>query len=270
MNEPRPTRVGDALDWLHEQGKRLASTVPELDPEETLRKLRAARDADAYALSADPDEERRLYEHQASHMSGKFELIVRELLSRHGRLYAEDAGIRLADRPRPLYQLLVLATLLSAPITAETAVAAGRELFAAGYRSPKAMSEASWQDRVDALGRGHYRRYDERTATMLGDGAELLTGKWHGDLRRLRDDAGGDAAGIAARLTEFPGMGPTGASIFLREVQEVWPGVAPYVDAKVTSGAHRVRLPGDRQSLAGLLQSSGQPAGLPPRWCAYR
>ncbi len=131
-------------------------------------------------------------------MPGRNELIVRELLARHGRLYAEDAGIRLADRPGPLYQLLVLATLLSAPIPAETAVAAARELFAAGYRSPKAMSEASWQDRVDALGRGHYRRYDERTATMLGDGADLLTSKWHGDLRKLRDEAGGDAAGIAS------------------------------------------------------------------------
>ncbi len=43
-------------------------------------------------------------------MSGKSESIVRELLGRHGRLYAEDAGIRLADRPGPLYQLLVLAT----------------------------------------------------------------------------------------------------------------------------------------------------------------
>ena len=88
-------------------------------------------------------------------MSGKSESIVRELLGRHGRLYAEDAGIRLADRPGPLYQLLVLATLLSAPIPADTAVAAARELFAAGYRTPKAMSEAGWQDRVDALGRGH-------------------------------------------------------------------------------------------------------------------
>src|SRR5205085_9326766 len=124
-------------------------------------------------------------------MSAKPELIVRELLDRHGRLYAEDAGIRLADRPGPLYQLLVLANLLSAPIAAETAVAAARELFAAGYRSPKAMSEASWQDRVDALGRGHYRRYDERTATILGDGADLLASKWHCDLRKLRDDAAG-------------------------------------------------------------------------------
>jgi len=50
------------------------------------------------------------------------------------------AGIRLADRPEPLYQLLVLSTLLSAPISADVAIAAARELFAAGYRSPKAMS----------------------------------------------------------------------------------------------------------------------------------
>ena len=131
-------------------------------------------------------------------MPAKSELIVRELLDRHGRLYAEDAGIRLADRPGPLYQLLVLASLLSAPIPADTAVAAARELFAAGYRNPKAMSEAGWQDRVDALGRGHYRRYDERTATMLGDGADLLSSKWHGDLRKLRDESAGDTRTSAA------------------------------------------------------------------------
>jgi len=195
-------------------------------------------------------------------MSEESQLIVRELLDRYGRLYAEDAGIRLADRPGPLYQLLVLATLLSAPIPADIGVAAARELFAAGYRNPKAMSQASWQDRVDALGRGHYRRYDERTATMLGDSADLLSSKWHGDLRKLRDEAGGDAGGIASRLTTFPGVGPVGASIFLREVQDVWPAVAPYVDAKVTSGANRVRLPADRESLAGLLTRSGQPARL--------
>src|SRR5580700_10455201 len=132
-------------------------------------------------------------------MSGKPEMIVTHLLRRFGSLNAHDAAITLADRPGPLYQLLVLATLLRAPIPAETGIAAARELFGAGYRSPKAMSEASWQDRVDALGRGHYRRYDERTATMLGDGAELLTGKWHGDLRKLRDDAGAEVGGIASR-----------------------------------------------------------------------
>src|SRR5260370_8323159 len=120
----------------------------------------------------------------------------------------------MSARPGPYYQRPVRATRLSAPIAAETAVAAARELFAAGYRSPKAMSEASWQDRVDALGRGHYRRYDERTATMLGDAADLLAGKWHGDLRKLRDESGGAVRGIASSPTAFPRMGPVGPSLF--------------------------------------------------------
>jgi endonuclease III len=195
-------------------------------------------------------------------MSRRPEPIIKALLEQCGQQYAEQAGIRLADRPGPLYQLLVLATLLSARISADIAVAAAHELFAAGYRSPKAMSEASWQDRVDALGRGHYRRYDERTATMLGDGADLLSHRWHGDLRRLRDEAEGDADRIASLLTEFAGIGPAGASIFLREVQDVWPSVSPYVDGAVISGARRVGLPSSRTSLAELLSGSGQSARL--------
>lgn len=188
--------------------------------------------------------------------------VVSELLERYGRTYSEEAGIRLADKPAPLYQLLVLSTLLSARISGDIALAASRELFAAGYRTPDAMTEASWQDRVDALGRGHYRRYDESTATMLGDAAAQLTSKWRGDLRRLRDEAGGDSGRIGDMLTGFPGIGPTGASIFLREVQEVWPSVAPYADAKVVVGARRVGLPADRDKLTAVLADSGHPARL--------
>ncbi len=195
-------------------------------------------------------------------MSARAELAVKALLDRCGRPYADEAGIKLADRPRPLYQLLVLSTLLSAPISGDIAMVAARELFAAGYRSPKAMSEAGWQDRVNALDRARYRRFDERTATALGDGADLLSSRWHGDLRKLRDQAGGDADGIASLLTEFPGLGPAGASIFLREVQGVWPTVAPYVDGRMISGARRVGLPVSRPQLAQLLSASGQPARL--------
>lgn len=49
--------------------------------------------------------------------------------------------------------MLVLATLLSARISAGIAVAAARELFTAGYRTPSAMAEATWPDLADALGR---------------------------------------------------------------------------------------------------------------------
>ncbi|WP_329020167.1 hypothetical protein OG271_27135 [Micromonospora rifamycinica] len=179
--------------------------------------------------------------------------VARTLLDRQGRTYAEEAGITLADRPAPLYQLLVLTTLLSTRIRARVAVAAARELFAAGWRTPQAMEAAGWQERVDALGRGHYRRYDERTATMLGTGARLCLERWHGDLRRLHREAGGEPAALRRRLTEFPGIGPTGADIFLREAQAVWPDLRPYADRRTLTGAKRLGLPADPHGLAGLV-----------------
>jgi endonuclease III len=177
---------------------------------------------------------------------------VAALLEQQGHTFADEAGIKLTDKPGPLYQLLVLATLLSARITGSVAVAAARELFAAGYRSPRAMLDASWQDRVDALGRGHYRRYDERTSAMLGDGAQLCLDRWHGDLRRLHREAPGDTGGLRKLLTEFPGIGPTGAGIFLREVQAVWRDIAPFADRKVVDGAKRLHLPSSADDLAAL------------------
>jgi endonuclease III len=180
------------------------------------------------------------------------ERVVRELLGAHGRTYADEAGIRLKDTPQPLYRLLVLAHLLSARIRGSIALATARALHEAGLRDPRRMAEADWQERVDALGRGGYRRYDERTATQLGNGAELLNERWGGDLRRLRREADGKVSELRHLLQEFPGMGPAGADIFLREVQGVWPEAAPYLDAKALQGAERLKLPKDTQRLADL------------------
>jgi endonuclease III len=195
-------------------------------------------------------------------MASSHESVVKVLLDRFGHTYAEQAGIHLADKPSPLYELLVLATLLSARISGDVAVAAAKELFAAGYRTPQKMQQASWQDRVDALGRGHYRRYDERTSTMLGEQTTLLLERWHGDLRKLRDEAGGDLEQIRELLTDFKGIGPVGADIFLREVQAVWPQVAPYLDGRVIRAAEKVGLPSDVRKLAGLVDSPGELARL--------
>lgn len=186
--------------------------------------------------------------------SGDQRAVLRALLEDHGRTYAEEAGIELRDTPQPLYRLLVLAQLLSARIRASVAVAAARELSAAGLRGPKAMAKSSWQERVDALGRGGYRRYDERTATQLGDGAELLIERYGGDLRRMREKAGGDVDELRRLLREVPGLGPAGADIFLREVQAVWTGTGPLLDGKALEGARRLGVaddPGTLLELAG-------------------
>ncbi|MET8698708.1 endonuclease [Kitasatospora sp. NPDC004723] len=177
---------------------------------------------------------------------------VAALLKRFGRTYADEAGIRLRDTPSPLYRLLVLTTLSSVRIGAALAVAAARELSAAGLRTPKAMAASRRQDRIDALGRAHYVRYDESTATALGHGAELLLGRWHGDLRRLRDEAGGDPDRIAELLREFPRIGPVGAGIFCREAQAVWPTLRPSFDARTLRAAADLGLPHTPTALAAL------------------
>ncbi|MFJ8505361.1 endonuclease [Streptomyces avermitilis] len=184
----------------------------------------------------------------------KEEAVVRALLDRQQRTYTAQAGIRLRNTPAPLYQTLVLATLLSARIKADIAVAAARALFDAGLRDPRSMADASWQERVDALGEGGYRRYDERTATMLGKGAELLLERYDGDLRRLREEPDPRKA-----LLDLPGIGPTGADIFLRDVQGVWPEFAPYIDRKALDGAKRLGLPASPEKLSGLVPGREMP-----------
>src|SRR3546814_20090637 len=110
------------------------------------------------------------------------------LLREHGTTYADEAGVTLRDEPSPLYQLLVLTTLSATRISAEIAVAAARELFAAGWRAPEKMSEATWQQSATALGRWRYRRHDESTFTPLEAAADPLTGQHAGTPGRIRSE----------------------------------------------------------------------------------
>jgi endonuclease III len=171
---------------------------------------------------------------------------VRQLLDRFGTTYAHEAGITLRDKPSPLYQLLVLATLLSARIRADIALSAARELFSAGLRTPQRMLDSTWQERVDALGRGGYVRYDESTSTRLGDGARLLLESYRGDLRRMRSPH--------REIQQFPGVADVGADIFCREVQAVWPRLRPFFDQRALVAARHHGLPADPKDLAALVK----------------
>ncbi|KHL10608.1 hypothetical protein CLV56_2048 [Mumia flava] len=185
-------------------------------------------------------------------MSRSHTTVVR-LLDRYGRTFSDDAGITLRDKPSPLWRLLVLSLLLSARISSDIAVASAREVSRAGWRTPARMLDSTWQQRVDALGRGGYRRYDERTATQLADAAQHVRARWYGDLRRMHADAGDDPDALARRLQEVRGIGPAGAAIFLREAQAVWPGLRPYVDDLAVRGARALGLPTTPSRLAALV-----------------
>lgn len=165
------------------------------------------------------------------------------IIERLGTTYAEEAGITLRDKPSSLWQLLVLSLLLSARIDGDIAVRSTRELNREDLRTPARMRESTWQQRVDALGRGGYRRFDERTSTQLAEAAHLLLERWKGDLRKLHAESDGDQDRLLVLLQSFNGIGPAGAEIFVREVQAVWPDMRPFIDDLTRTGAKTLGLP---------------------------
>jgi endonuclease III len=180
---------------------------------------------------------------------------VRRLLRVAGTTYAAQAGIRLSDTPMPLFQLLVLSMLAAKPMHADVAMAAARELSAAGLRTPRAVLTGDRQTMIHAFGRAGYARYDESSADRLTEMATMVDTDYAGDLRRLAEGARGDVDDARRRLKRFKGIGDTGASIFLREVQDVWPWVRPFFDDRARAAARRL----------GLSDEPGRLGALAPR-----
>ena len=117
------------------------------------------------------------------------------------------------------------------------------------------MAGASWDERVAELNKAGYARYQERTATMLGDLSELVLERWGGDLRKLREKAGRDPRQERKLLKEVKGLGDVGVDIFFREVQESWPEVAPFADRRALSTSQRLGLGGSARELRRLVSS---------------
>jgi len=147
------------------------------------------------------------------------------LLEFGGPTYAAQAGIRLVDKPTPLYQLLVTSLLLSSRISADVAIAATRELREAGYTTARKMQATTWQQRVDALGRGHYPA-----------------------LRREHRNAPRRGRPICCRKFRVPGR--WAPDIFLREVQAAWPWVRPDAGDRAAKAAKQFGLPSTARGLA--------------------
>lgn len=185
---------------------------------------------------------------------------ISRLLQQAGTTYADEAGITLRDKPKPLFQLLNLTMLASKPIAAPIAVAAARELFHNGLRTPADVLRADRPTVIAAFGRAGYARYDESSATRLTELATAVQDHYSGDLRNLAEEAGHDPRAAAQALQQFDGIGPTGADIYLREVQNVWPWAQPYFDDRALRTARDLGLPGDPEQLLEL--SEGRPAEL--------
>jgi len=185
---------------------------------------------------------------------------ARALLERHGQTFADELGIDVAkDTPSALFRVLCASTLMSARIGSPIALEAARNLAERGWRTPDKLAESTWEQRVMALNEAGYTRYQERTATMLGDLTDHLLERYDGDLRKLRDEAERDPKAERKLLKEFKGLGDVGVDIFFREVQVAWGELYPFADRRALDAAGRLRLPKDTEKLAELVSEKEYP-----------
>ena len=113
--------------------------------------------------------------------------VLTRLLDAYGRTFSDEIGISLErGKPSDLFQLLCASILMSARIGSDIAVRAARSLTEEGWTTPDKLAGSTWEQRVRALNRAGYARYQERTASMLGDVADQVRERAGGDLRRLR------------------------------------------------------------------------------------
>jgi hypothetical protein len=152
--------------------------------------------------------------------------------------------------------LLCASVLFSARIDAAIATEAARNLKRHGWQSARSLAASSWEQRVRALNDAGYPRYQERTSTMLGEVAEHVLGRWRGDFRRLREEAGRNQRRERQLLKEVKGLGDVGVDIFFREVQLAWDELRPFADRRALDAARRLRLGGNARALAKLTDGA--------------
>ena len=102
------------------------------------------------------------------------------LLSTYGVQPLQDTKLPNQNEPTPetVLSLLYLAMLTSARISHELAYRSVQCLIEVGYQDIEVLKKSTWQERTEVLTKGGYTRYREKTATALGELAELIEKKY--------------------------------------------------------------------------------------------
>ena len=102
------------------------------------------------------------------------------LLSKYGQVPLQEAKLPDPSRPLPdtLLAFVFNAMLTSARISHELAARSVSCLIDAGYHDIHTLKNSSWEERTEALTKGGYTHYREKTATMLGELADLVLEKY--------------------------------------------------------------------------------------------
>lgn len=131
-----------------------------------------------------------------------------------GRGTARELGINVANRSeKTLFHWFMCVILFSKPVQQEIAGNAFLLLKQYGYDTPDYILKAKWKEIVNTLGKAHYVRHDESTATRLLEASNLLVGQYDGCIKVFVNEYQNPTK-FAQTIQQSNGIGPTGTKIF--------------------------------------------------------
>jgi len=176
---------------------------------------------------------------------------IEDLLKRYPDLPLSNTDLEEPGKATPdtLLALLLHAILSSTRVSHTIAAKTTDLVIKAGYHKLDVLKNSSWEERTEVLTKGGYTHYREKTATFMGELAELIEGKYDGDLNIILKTTSQDPKKIRAELKTIKGLGDVGIDIFFTTAQHVWPCFAPWIDPRSLSTAAKIGLGNDVQAL---------------------
>lgn len=152
---------------------------------------------------------------------------VYELVKEYGEPYSRMLGIDLRKGDRAYVKWLLASILYAKPIREESATKTFKVFESNGLADARSIVDAGRDRLVALLDRGGYTRYDFSTADRLLEIFGNLLREYGGSLQRLYDSSL-NSEDLERRLMGLgKGIGPVTISIFLRDMQGMWPKARP-------------------------------------------
>jgi hypothetical protein len=142
---------------------------------------------------------------------------------RNSLLYSEELGIRLKqNRDAELFKWFLASILFGARISETIAKKTYKAFERYRLLAPRRILNVGWDFLVNPIMReGGYVRYDGKTSTRILRNCETLLQDYDGSLLTLHKKAHNNED-LERMLTDFYGIGPVTANIFLRELRPYW------------------------------------------------
>ena len=131
--------------------------------------------------SPQPKKAKQDLDNRAAQANGsKDKNTLKKVISKYGVFPLSDIGLSqpTSSTPQTILALIFQAMLTSARISHELAYKSVKCLIEAGYHDLGTLNKSTWQERTEVLTKGGYTRYREKTATALGELAELITSEY--------------------------------------------------------------------------------------------